>query len=82
MKTYSKTYLPDSLLIAGQEYKVNFEASNEYKDGYKITCITRLKQLGEKPVLVKVMSKNLKGRTDLHGNPYKPSEWIFTPVNK
>lgn len=26
-----------------------------------------------------VLSKNLRGRTDLHGRPYKPSKWIYTP---
>lgn len=37
-----------------------------------------LKALGYKLIRVEVLSRNLKGKTDLHGNPYKPTEWIFT----
>lgn len=30
-------------------------------------------------ILVKVLSHNLKGKLDLHGKPYQPTEWIFKP---
>ena len=28
-------------------------------------------------IMVKVLSKNLKGKTDLYRQPYKPTEWIY-----
>jgi hypothetical protein len=37
-----------------------------------------LKKEGRKCVLVNVLSKNLKGKNDIHGKPYKPTKWIFT----
>lgn len=36
---------------------------------------------GAKKILVKVLSRNLRGRTDLWGNPYKPTEHVYTSTN-
>lgn len=40
--------------------------------------IETLKKEGRKGLYVLVVNKNLKGKTDLHGNPYQASKWIYT----
>lgn len=30
-----------------------------------------------KHIVVSVLSRNLRGRTDLYGNPYKPTQFYF-----
>jgi hypothetical protein len=36
-----------------------------------------LELAGNKIVLCNVLSKNLRNKTDLHGQPYKPTQWVF-----
>ncbi|MFT7280520.1 MAG: hypothetical protein ACI9DM_000239 [Cyclobacteriaceae bacterium] len=31
---------------------------------------------------ISILSKGLRGKTDLRGQPYKPSKWIFTQLDK
>jgi hypothetical protein len=35
----------------------------------------------DKSIRVLVLSRNLKGRTDFHGKPYKPNEFFFEPTD-
>lgn len=44
----------------------------------KISFINECKEQGIKVISVLVLSKNLKGKRDLHGNYYQPSEWLYT----
>ncbi len=71
MKQFNKTFLPDSIQYKGNEYRVNIEKTHLHR-GY----ITHQKDC----IIVNVLSKNLKGVTDLHGNLYKPTVWIFEKV--
>lgn len=73
MKTYSRTSLPDSITYNNKVYKVSIHASHEYSER-KVSV--------KGAILVKVMHKNLRGRTDLHGKPYQPSLWIYIPEPK
>ena len=80
MKQYSRTHLPDSIEYNGETYKVNIEISGVMRDNNTSfnTIAATLRKEGRKAVLVNVMSKNLRGKTDLHGKPYQPTKWIFT----
>lgn len=40
----------------------------------------RLKTFGVRTIVVKVLSRNLRGKNNLHGKKYEPSKWIFTDV--
>lgn len=80
MKTFSKTHLPDTVSYDGKEYYLNMAVTLAVeRNGTPLRLLSdTLKKEGRRAVLVKVMSRNLKGKTDLHNRPYKPSEWVFT----
>ena len=79
MKHFKITYLPDSVTHQGKEYKPHWEATA--KRLAKVLTINEivaeLTTSGKSVVLVDVLSNSLKGKTDLYGNPYKATEWIF-----
>ena len=83
MKTFRKTSLPDEIIYNGERYTLDMTTSRltELSRSNPKTIIERLKRQGTKSVLVQVLSNNLKGKTDLYGNEYKPTEWIFTNNN-
>lgn len=66
MKTFNRTYLPEQIKYNGKIYKVcgNPTLTRPEKNFIKVL----------------VLSRNLKGRTDLYGNLYKPTEWYFKPI--
>jgi len=70
IKRMSKTYLPESITHLGKEFKrvcaLNIDGAAK-----------ELQANGNHVIVLSVLSKNLKGRTDLHGNPYKPTQWVF-----
>ena len=70
MKTYNKTHKPDSITHNGQVYKYDANATELYREGKLISS--------KDHVLVNSMQSILKGRTDLHGKPYKPVQFIFS----
>lgn len=80
MKTFNKTFLPDSIDHKGNSYKRNIPISFAMNSNDTSTAIiaATLKKEGRKGVLVNVLATQLKGKTDLHGQPYKPTKWIFT----
>ncbi len=40
--------------------------------------IETCKRVGAKYRVITVLPQNLRGKTDLHGRPYKASQWVFT----
>lgn len=69
MKTFNRGGLPITINYNKKTYVINIDKSHQHqsrKEFDKKGC-----------VLVKVLHRNLKGKNDLHGQPYKPSEWIF-----
>ena len=80
MKTYSKKYLPESVTYKGETYKMNalISGAMNINNTSVNTIAATLKKEGRKAILITVLSNNLKGKTDLHGNPYKPTKFIFT----
>lgn len=80
MKTYNRTYLPESINYNGKILKLNARISGAMAaSNTSPTSIQReLKKEGRIGVLVRVISKELKGKTDLDRRPYKPTLHIFT----
>ena len=80
MKTFSRQFLPETIEIGADVYKVNIELSHGMRmnNTPKKAISATLKKDGRRAILVKVLSRNLRGKTDLHGKPYQPSEWIYT----
>lgn len=70
MKQYNKTHCPDSIEYNGEIYKMDIAATHEYREGVKLASSYHIR--------VNVLSKNLKGRTDLHGNLYKANIFIYS----
>lgn len=70
MKSYNKTHCPDTILYMGAYYKLNIEATHQYNKGVKLSGLYHVK--------VNVLSKSLKGKTDLYGNHYKPNIFIYS----
>jgi hypothetical protein len=80
MKQFSRTYLPDEMKYNGETYKAAAGITSAMianNTSLKIIENT-LKKEGRKMVVVNVLSKNLKGKTDLHGKPYQPQKHIYT----
>lgn len=70
MKVFNKSYLPTEISYNGKEFVCDFTQSA------LIHSEQEAKRKGVK-VIVNILSNSLKGRTDLHGNPYKASVFIF-----
>jgi len=80
MKQYNKTYLPNEITYNGNAYKTNARiTSSMIANNTSVRVISEtLKKEGRKMLVVNVLSKNLKGKTDLYGKPYQPNKHIFT----
>jgi hypothetical protein len=76
MKTFNRTSLPEYVTYNGMCYKCDFKASGAIC-GKKVFDLELLGLKYKKVVAVNVLSKNLKGKTDLYGQPYRPTTWIF-----
>lgn len=71
--TLQKTYLPDCIIYRGNEYKLSVDKTYLHRDhklSNKKNCI-----------IVNVLSKNLKGKKDFHGNEYNPTIWVFEKIS-
>lgn len=81
MKTFKKSYLPDSIEYKGKELTLNVDATSKatINGRSKMCAANDLKDIQDKTVcLVEVTNRNLKGKTDLYGQPYKPTTFIFS----
>ena len=71
MKTITRANLPEQVKYNNKVYQFNGELSGEYS-------VNKLTALPNDAIKVAVLSRRLRGKTDLHGNFYKPSIFIFT----
>lgn len=70
MQTFSRTHLPDSITVNGKAYT---------RDRVKTDALQAGKQFDHKgSIKVQVLAKNLRGKEDFHGKPYKPTQWIYS----
>lgn len=75
MKTFNRTYLPESITYNGNKYTLEQSCANA--NSSKLDAMDLICQ-GKKVVKVIVLGRNLKGKTDLFGQPYKGTNWLFT----
>lgn len=69
MKIFNRASLPSKIVYNGKNY---------FYDSGKTLLHKEHKQFNKQDcILIKVLSTRLKGKTDLHGKEYKPSEWVF-----
>ena len=75
MKNISKSYLPDNVTHNKKLYSflTGVDSYVESKD----FIIQFAKAKGYSLIQVNSLSKNLKGRLDLHGREYKPLRYLF-----
>lgn len=80
MKQFNKTFLPDVVNYNGNKYEFNAAITGAAAaNNTSLTTIAdTLKAEQRKMIVVNVLSKNLKGKTDLYGQPYKSCRYIFT----
>lgn len=64
------TYLPDTITEKGTTF-VNTFTHDIKKE------IENCKRDKKKYRFVKVLQRSLRGKPDLYGKPYKPTEWLF-----
>lgn len=73
MRIVNRTSLPHQIKLGDNIYEL---------DIHKTTCRRGAYPFDAKNCIqVDVLHKNLRGRTDLHDMPYKPTIWIFSKVN-
>ena len=79
MKTYNKTNT-FPITHNNEVYSMDIQVSALVKTpgGNYEQAKLKMKELKLKGIIVRVMHPNLRGKTDLHGRPYTPNEWIFT----
>lgn len=74
MKIFKRANLPEQMNYNGKVYKVDIELSALYSIG-------RTNKLPNDAIKVEVLSRKLKSSTDIYSRPYKPSIFIFTPID-
>lgn len=74
-----KTYLPKEMKVND---KVLVPISYPYIGRLQRYLIAALKCYEITYRRVDVLSKNLRGKTDLYGLPYQPTKWIFIEKDK
>lgn len=67
MTVLNRTSLPREFVYRGKIYKRLGPANGMYS-------------LAVGAIKLKVLSHSLKGKLNLHGKPYQPTEWIFIPA--
>ena len=79
MKTFNRTYLPESIIYNGKVYikDANLSGCFNSKELTLNKIITMIKISGKSGIIVNVLSRNLVGKTDLYGLDYLPTKWIY-----
>jgi hypothetical protein len=78
MKTILKTSLPDFVNYNGRRYTRAVTLDKEFLIAHPETCRIALESMGKVVIMVKVLARNLRGKNDLGGKPYQPSQFLFT----
>ena len=73
MKTFDRANMPETIKYNNKVYYY-LSGAHEKKNVIAAFC----KSEGLKMIGVNILSARLKHRTDLHNQPYRPSQFIFT----
>lgn len=84
MKSFNKQFLPDSITYNGDIYELNAGLSSSVlANNTRLSHVTaQLKLQGRKAIVVNCLNKTLRGKTDLYGKPYQPTQHIFTTIER
>lgn len=80
MRTFKKSYLPDQIELNGNTLKM-YAAASALANMNARHRAEELKAQGLTVCIVEVLSRQLKGKPDLHGKPYTPSVFIFSDLH-
>lgn len=80
MRTFKKTYLPDQIVLNGTTLKM-YAAASALANMNARHKAEELKAQGLTVCIVEVLSRQLKGKPDLHGKLYTPSVFIFSDLH-
>lgn len=78
MKTILRTSLPEQVKYNGRTYTRDTTLDKDFLINRKEHLRIALESTGKVVVLVKVLARNLRGKNDLGGKPYQPSQFLFT----
>lgn len=70
MKTFKKSHIPETIEYNGNTYVLNVKLSHDFENNVQFVKKDCIKLICE--------NKRLRGKTDLHGQLYKPTIWIFS----
>lgn len=73
MKLYN--HLPDTITLKTGEVLKPYVGGLPY-----LESVRKFKNAGLKFRTIQVLSKGLRGKTDLHRNEYRPSKWLFVEI--
>lgn len=79
MRTIKKGYCPDAIEINGTTLKMYAAGSASTRPVKNVAA--DLEAQGLTVCILECMNRRLKGKDDLHGQPYKPSTFIFTDLH-
>ena len=85
MITINKTSLPESITYKGKKYVNDIEFTRLCCENFLIrdARVELYSNIKNKNVIkVNVLSANLRGKKDLYGRYYQPTEWLFTCLKK
>jgi len=68
--------LPQTVRQKGKSYKMLTAITSTHVKDVNLLK-SKLKEEGTAYLTIHVLAKNLRGKTDLHGQLYQPSTWIF-----
>lgn len=71
MKTFTRENLPEQIKYNNKVYQFNAELSGKY-------AMDKSTLLPFDAIKVTVLNRRLRGKTDLYGKDYIPSDFIFT----
>ncbi len=79
IRTYKKSYCPESIEHHGQVLTLNgYFSALQHQDKSGQDFAKQLIAQGKTVAFVQVLNPRLRGKTDLHGQPYKGSKFIFS----
>lgn len=74
-----KTFLPDIFRYNGWEYRLHPEATAAFDaNPWSWEATDKWYDKGLRPLLIEVLSRNLKGKLDANNKPYQPQRYVFT----
>ena len=68
--------LPETVRQKGKSYKILSAVTPSHIQDLNLLK-AKLREEGTAYITVHVLAKNLRGKTDLHGQQYQPSTWIY-----